>query len=336
VSAGQSVATAGVDERPSDTLASLRALLVCPACREALRWTERSAECESCGQTYPVDDGVPLLIERPERSDHDELDHDRSGSGHKDRQAIHFDLLEAAEFEIERPRGSPGLYGWLLREKFRRATIDLGPDLAGRTALVVCGGSGMDAEFLARLELRVITTDISIGAAKRAQERARRHGLDFLSVVADVERLPLVDRSVDLVFVHDGLHHLERPMAGLHEMARSSAWALSVTEPARAAATALAIRLGWALKTEEAGNTVMRLTLTEVADAVHADGFTIRRSQRYAMFYRHRPGPIFALLSVPILAPVATWGWSVANALLGRVGNKLVVVATRDGVAQGG
>jgi uncharacterized protein YbaR (Trm112 family)/SAM-dependent methyltransferase len=327
---------AAAAERPSDRVESLRALLVCPACRGALLWKERFAECAACGQAYPVEDGIPLLIARPERSGHDELGHEHPSARHKDQQAAHFDMMEAAEFEIERPRGSPGLYGWLLREKFRRATVDLARDPDGRVAVVVCGGSGMDAEFLSELGFQVITTDISAGAARRAQERARRHGLDYLSIVADVERLPLADRSVDLVFVHDGLHHLERPMAGLHEMARCSAWALSITEPARATATAVAIRLGWALRTEEAGNAVMRLTLSDVGDALRADGFAPRRSERYAMFYRHRPGPTFAVLSRPIVAPVARWSWSIVNTLLGRIGNKLVVVAMRGGVDLGG
>jgi ubiquinone/menaquinone biosynthesis C-methylase UbiE len=38
--------------------------------------------------------------------------------------------------------------------------------------------------------------------------------------VADAERLPFPDRSIDVVYVHDGLHHLARPEAGLAEMTR--------------------------------------------------------------------------------------------------------------------
>jgi SAM-dependent methyltransferase len=336
VTASRDVTATAADEQLSPRLESVQALLVCPACHGLLRWSERVAECPACALMYPVEDGIPVLVDRPDRSGHDELEHDHAGVRHKDRQAAHFDLIDAAEFEIERPRGSPGLYGWLLREKFRRATTDLGADLTGRTAVVVCGGSGMDAEFLAGRGLRVITTDISIGAARRARERASRHGLDYVSVVADVEHLPFADRSVDLVFVHDGLHHLERPMAGLHEMARCSAWALSVTEPAKAAATALAVRLGWALRTEEAGNAVMRLTLADVGDALQADGFNTRRSERYAMFYRHRPGPIFRALSWPVLTTLVTRAWRVANTLIGRIGNKMVVVATRRATDLGG
>ncbi|MCA1571279.1 MAG: class I SAM-dependent methyltransferase [Chloroflexi bacterium] len=41
-----------------------------------------------------------------------------------------------------------------------------------------------------------------------AEYLARRGG----AVVADVEHLPYADRSLDMVYVHDGLHHLSDPM----------------------------------------------------------------------------------------------------------------------------
>ena len=132
--------------------------------------------------------------------------------------ATFFDEQVDHEFELERPSGSPQLYGWFLAEKFRRSVTDL--SLQQLSALVVCGGSGMDGEFLARQCARVISSDISLGAAQRARERANRHGVDIDVVVADAELLPFPDRSIDLVYVHDGLHHLDRPLEGLGEMAR--------------------------------------------------------------------------------------------------------------------
>lgn len=119
----------------------------------------------------------------------------------------------------------------------------------------------MDAEFLARSGATVISSDISLGAAKRSAERAKRYGLRILPLVADVEHLPFLDRSVDLVYVHDGLHHLEKPLAGIAEMSRVASRAVSVTEPAQAAATRLAVRFGLALEREDAGNRVARVTL---------------------------------------------------------------------------
>lgn len=319
----------------NDVPAMLSDLLVCSACRGPLRWSDAEARCTSCARPYPIVDGIPILLLDQSAADHDELEHlhahghAHAHDAHKQQQAAYFDREEAAEFEIARPHGTPALYRFLLGEKFRRSVDALAPILPGATALTVCGGSGMDAEYLARAGARVIASDISLGAAQRARERARRYGLAAAPVVADVERLPFAGRAVDLVYVHDGLHHLERPAAGLAEMARVAARAVSVTEPARAAATALAVRAGWALEREEAGNRVARLTPGQVAAFLRRRGFRPVRAQRYAMYYRHEPGPLFAALSRPALFPLTRSGWRLANALLGRWGNKLTVQALR-------
>jgi ubiquinone/menaquinone biosynthesis C-methylase UbiE len=247
----------------------------------------------------------------------------------KSRQAAFFDREDAA-FEVSRPHGTPAFYAHLLDEKFRRATSRLRPLLTGATALVVCGGSGMDAEFLADAGASVVTSDISPGAVRRALERAQRYGFSLAAVVADVERLPFRDQSFDLVYVHDGLHHLARPLAGLAEMARVARKAVSVTEPARAAATAVAVRVGLALAREEAGNDVMRLTLEDVAAELRAQGFRILEAERYGMFYRHRPGRPSHLLSQRAALVPATHALAAANRVAGRFGNKLAVQAVRD------
>jgi ubiquinone/menaquinone biosynthesis C-methylase UbiE len=187
----------------------------------------------------------------------------------------------------------------------------------------------MDAEFLARAGASVISSDISLGAAKRTQERARRHGIQIVSIVADVEHLPFRDRSIDLVYVHDGLHHLANPEVGLLEMARVANRGMSITEPTRAVVTNMAVRFGLALSREESGNAVARLDPATVKTRLQGAGFRVIRSQRYAMYYHHYPGPVFALLSLPLLLAIVTVGWRAANLVLGRVGNKIAIVAVR-------
>ena len=269
-------------------------------------------------------------------TEHDEIDHLTGHSAkttdrdlHKAGQAEHFDRSVAEEFEITRPHRTPRLYQFLLREKFRRATTPIGRELIGATALTVCGGSGMDAEFLARAGARVVASDISFGAARRTRERARRYGLAITSIVADIEHLPFTDHAIDLVFVHDGLHHLERPTEGLAEMARVARRWVSLTEPARAAATRLAVKARLALEREEAGNLVVRLSPPEVVELLRSKGFRTMAARRYAMYYRHDPGSVFRVLSRAWIFPVVRVGWRAGNAVLGRVGNKMVVVAER-------
>ncbi len=302
-------------------------LLVCPGCHGSLGWSADQAGCGTCGRAYPIIDGIPVLLLDQRAADHDELD---QGHGHKARQAAFFDHHAPAAFEITRPHGTPGFYRWLLGEKFRRSVDGLRTLLPGARVVTVCGGSGMDAEFLARMRARVITSDLSLEAARRARERARRYGFALTSIVADVERLPFADRAVDVVYVHDGLHHLEVPALGLAEMARVAARAVSVTEPARALATTLAVRLGLALEREEAGNRVVRLTREEVARVLEVHGLRVVHAERYAMYYRHQPGLVCRLLSTPGLLPPSRAAWRTANWLVGRFGNKLTVQAMRD------
>lgn len=328
----RAAARAAARERPP----ALELRFTCPGCHAPLEEEASVYACATCGRSYPVIDGIPVFLPDVVVAQQDELDHEHSGRGrrgesqsHKDAQARHFDDVVAVEFEITRPHGTARLYQFLLAEKFRRATAPIRNQLPGASALTVCGGSGMDAEFLALAGARVVSSDISLGAARRTRERALRQGLDITSIVADVESLPFADESVDLVFVHDGIHHLGRPDAGLVEMARVARRWVSVTEPARATATTLAVRLGLALDREEAGNEVVRLSLSQATDLLQAAGFRSLVAKRYAMYYPHQPGPIFRFLSGSVVFPLVRWGWRAGNALVGRAGNKLTLLAER-------
>jgi len=267
------------------------------------------------------------FVDDSARSSHDELDHHTHD--HKSAQVAHYDRSEGEEFEITRPHGAPRLYRFFLDEKLRRTLSPIRSPLAGASALAVCGGSGMDAEYLARAGLSVISSDLSIGAATRTIARSSRYEVPIQSIVADVEHLPFDDQSVDLVAVHDGLHHLTDPYAGLTEMARVARRWITVTEPARASITWLAIRVGLAQEREAAGNPVARLDPASVARLLEEAGFVVLRAERYAMYYPQQPGRMFAVLSHPLAYPVVRAWWSAANALVGRFGNKLVVVAER-------
>ena len=268
--------------------------------------------------SYPSVDGVAVLS--PSRS---------GGETHKAQQEAFFDTHPETRWEIERPAGAPRFHAWLLREKFRRATDGIGVSLPGATVLVICGGSGMDAEFLADEGALAITSDLALGTALRAAERARGSRATFLSIVADAERLPFQDRSVDIVYVHDGLHHLEEPGLGLAEMCRVARRGVVVSEPALSAITRLAVKCGLAEDVEEAGNVVARLQARHVAEFLRRQGFDVVRCARYAMLYRHRPGIPMRVLSARGVFPVAVLAYRIVNSVVGRFGNKLVVVGVR-------
>jgi ubiquinone/menaquinone biosynthesis C-methylase UbiE/uncharacterized protein YbaR (Trm112 family) len=300
---------------------ALQGALRCPACGGLLAEGE-GFECSQCQSTYAVEDGIPVLL--PAAADGGSMD-----AAHKLGQVTFFDEEASPEWEITRPHTAPAWHRWQLEEKNRRAINGLGA-IAGMSTLTVCGGSGMDAEFLYRQGARpVVSTDLSLGAARRVAERGRRFNVSLIPLVADVERLPFADRSFDLVFVHDGLHHLEDPMVGLREMARVARRAVSVNEPARASATRMAVRLGLSVEHEEAGNQVARMSIREIEDVLREAQFEVIRAERYAMLYRHEPGAPTRFLSRPGVGALARSGWRAGNAVIGRFGNKLTVQALR-------
>jgi SAM-dependent methyltransferase len=273
-----------------------------------------------------VRDGIAILLPPgfDEGAVHDEIDH---AHAHKRQQADHYDRTTAEAFEISRPHGAPSAYRALMREKFVRS-IERLPDLRGATVLAACCGSGMDAEMLARRGAGVIAIDVSEGCVRRARARAETYGVDYLALVGDIERLPLRSRSIDISYVHDGLHHLEDPARGLWELARVARRAVSVTEPADAFGTAVAVRLGLALAREEAGNRVARLRADDALAAFSGAGFDAS-ARRYLMHYGHEPGTAMRAMSRPLVHPMYRAGRRAANLLAGRWGNKLQVTAIR-------
>ena len=286
---------------------------MCPACHGALAWSGADAAC-ACGERYPAEDGIPVLLSAASRDD-----------PHKAAQATEHDH----DAHPARPAGTPALHGRLLEERLRRSTAGIEAHVRGAVAVVACGGPGMDAEHLARVGARdVISTDVSLGAARAARERFDRLGLTALSLVADAERLPLADGSVAVGYVLDGLHHLRDPLAGARELARVASTAVAISEPAQAGLTRIAVRLGIASDIEGAGNPVARVEPGPLLALLEQSGFEHVRADRYAMHYDPDVGALARLLSRRrLVGPASSVAAGLAAAGAGW-GNKLAVRAT--------
>jgi len=250
----------------------------------------------------------------------------------KASQAAYYDhQVEDPEFEINRPHGESRLYSYLMDFKFNRVINLLGQSLHGSKVLVVCCGSGMDAEYLARRGARVIAMDISSGCLARARVRAGRYGVDYMLVKGDAENLPFRDSSFDYAFVHDGLHHLPEPERAIREMARVAQRGILITEPADANVTKLLIRSRVMKPYEEAGNYVIRFDARRLEPLCRDLGFDHISSSRYLVKYGHPPGRWWRRLdAAPLfnLSRVAFWVLGVK--LFGRWGNKMAFVAERS------
>jgi len=253
----------------------------------------------------------------------------------KAEQADYYDhRVEDPEFETNRPHGESRFYRYLMDFKFARVAQQLSRPLHGARVLVICCGSGMDAEYLVRGGATVVAMDISAGCLERARIRAERYGLTYGLVQGDAENLPFGDGTFDYGFVHDGLHHLTEPDRAISELARIARRGIMVTEPADAAITKLLIRVGVMKPYEEAGNYVLRFRPDRLATLCRSLGFKRVASSRYLLKYGHPPAAWWRRLDsdVPYLAARAAFGLF-GVAIFGRWGNKLAFVAERSGEA---
>lgn len=247
----------------------------------------------------------------------------------RERQLSFYDEECDPEFEIERPHGCGRLYDFLIDYKLRAGLRVLGLPLVGRTVLEVCCGSGMMAEKFASAGAAVTGIDFSPTAISRARERARRYRFEATFIVGDAENLAFRDRSFDIVMVHDGLHHLEHAERAIREMARVARNAVLILDPARAALTRLAVRLGIAVDVEDAGNEVKRLVPEEVAAILQGEGYRRVIWRRTLMYYPHQPFKWFAWFDNPALFLAFRALFGGVNLILGRWGNKLALGAER-------
>jgi SAM-dependent methyltransferase len=245
------------------------------------------------------------------------------------KQREYFDDGLEPEFEIERPESGGLFYTYLIETKFRRAfraqTIPgSGP------ILDACCGSGILSEYLARLIPGVVVGfDFSIGALRRARERARRHGYKFFGVVGDASAPPFRPKAFSLVAVHDALHHLDDPLDVVGRLAHLTSGTLVVIEPCEGWLTRVAVAVRFSTAVEEAGNAVRRFKPRELVDVTRQAGFSKIAVDRYVMYYPHRPGPLFRFFDRQPLLALGRAVTQLGIVIGSFAGNKLQLVALR-------
>jgi SAM-dependent methyltransferase len=233
------------------------------------------------------------------------------------------------EFEIVRPHQCGRIYSFLIDYKFRLGLALLRQNLKDASMLEICCGSGMLTEKFAAIGADVLATDFSAAAVARAEERARRYHFKARFAVADAQKLEWDDHSFDFAYVHDGLHHLEDPYAAIGEMARVVRKGMLIMDPAKAAITSLAVKLGLAEDVEDAGKEVKRLDAKGVERFLRDRGFSQVKWCRTLMYYQHRPFGWFKWFEHEPLFQLFRFSFELSNTAIGKLGNKLTLVALR-------
>lgn len=189
--------------------------LVCPADGTSLLWDGQRLH-GACGHSYPVVDGVPVLlqpnVDQTHRSARESLEH---AAQHQDNAAApnenHADPAGLHPFVLRVLAATNGLmYRNLTPSEYPIPHIRL-PAAQGEQWLLDIGCNwGRWSVAAARQGYRVVGIDPSLEAVLAARVVARQLGVSALFVVGDGRYLPFRTNAFDVVFSFSVLQHLSK------------------------------------------------------------------------------------------------------------------------------
>jgi ubiquinone/menaquinone biosynthesis C-methylase UbiE/uncharacterized protein YbaR (Trm112 family) len=217
-------------------------ILRCPVCHGSLADEGQQLRCGRCGGTYPVEDGIPRM-----------LDDRLPGIQEKRREAEGWPAMARAQGWYERDDEIDSHLPYLNRDlgwddKNWRATEHSFTLLLERHArpgmrvLEVGAAKAWAAQHLVPLGCEYVAVDIladpviGLGRGAFFEERIG----PFARVQADGEHLPFADGAFDLTYCVAALHHALDIGAMVREMARVTrrgGWVCALNEGTRAVGT---------------------------------------------------------------------------------------------------
>lgn len=175
--------------------------LRCPVCKGKLE-SGKELHCKRCDVTYPVKDGIPIMLPNLDSVDKEQ------------------DLLQEKGFYEDMFSDLTGMddghcivYG---RERIYNAFENLE---RGSIIEPGCGG-GHHSVKLAKEGFDVTSIDISLNGLRAARKLAQHEGQNILFVSGDIKRLPFEDNQFDICFCSLVLHHFNPLDNILNELSR--------------------------------------------------------------------------------------------------------------------
>jgi len=211
-------------------------LLRCPFCRASLAAEGASLACGSCGRTFAVENGIPLML-------HEDL------PGAREKLAETVGWVEKARSEgwyepddevdavlpfVNRDLGWNDLV-WLANGHSFQVLLDryIG-ERRGLRVLEVAAAKAWASRFWLERDCEYVATDILVDP-KIGLGRGSFYG-EFRRVQADGEHLPFADEAFDVVYCLATLHHaldLRRMVAEMARVARPGAVVAGLNEGTR-------------------------------------------------------------------------------------------------------
>lgn len=111
-------------------------------------------------------------------------------------------------------------WGYDLLEEYFRLIQDAGLS-NNEVVFEFATGSGRMTSLLSRMNLKIITGDLSFEKKADAEKRITRNFLDKVNFVAlDLEHIPFPDNSLKNIICVNTIHHLENPINCIKELIR--------------------------------------------------------------------------------------------------------------------
>jgi SAM-dependent methyltransferase len=193
-------AVATITREPSSAWTSDPGPLRSPCCRGALHLTDSGFDCQGCGASLPIRNGVLIVRDTP------------TGDNKIAADFYNSELWPKVRF-WERAF-------WVLNGGERRArdvVLRRLPKRPGLRLLDVAIGDGVYTSWLPE-DWSIVGIDVSTTQLAACQRR--NCGRDLRLVLGEAEDLPFRDREFDAVLSNGGFNHFNDPEAALREMAR--------------------------------------------------------------------------------------------------------------------